>query len=248
MRLRAAMVLAAPAMLLIAACGAAQPSRATVGSCFAFGVRAIQTRTVVNRVPSACAGLSRAQINIALGRAVRAAIAPQSKAAERQAAVRDSKYLEHLFTTQQPPRPEPVTGASPPQAASQSLQFAALAAWLATAGAGGYLLTKWLAAGRRRGTRRGPPAVLLAHAGLAISGLAIWAAFLVADVVVLAWLAVAVILVVAGLGMATLVTGLPDPQAAGSGRPAQHVLVIVLHGALATTTILFVLLAAIGAG
>ena len=68
-----------------------------------------------------------------------------------------------------------------------------------------------------------------------------------------AWAAVAVILVIAGLGMATLAGGLPG---AGSGEPAgpsrgmvgKPVALIAVHGALAATTILLVALAAIGAG
>ncbi len=247
-QLPAALVPAALCVLLIAGCGAAQPSRATVSSCFTFGVRAIQERLTVTRVPLACAGLSREQIDVALGRAVRAAVGPRPKAAERQAAVRDSRYLEHLFTTLPPPRPEPVIVAAQQQSASRPLQFAALGAWLAAAAAGGYLLTRWVVAARRGSARRGAPAVLIAHAGLAVTGLGIWTAFLAAGVVALSWLAVAVILVVAGLGMATLVTGLPEPQAAGSARPAAQVLVVVLHGLLATLAILLVLLAAVGAG
>ena len=247
-------LVAALAVLLIAGCGAAQPgaSRATVGSCFAFGVRAIQERLTVTQLPRACAGLSHEQLNLALARALRAAVGPRPKAAARQAAEQESKYLGSLFTTVTPPRPEPATVASHQQPASQSLQFAALGAWLATVAAGGYLLASWVGVARRRRPGQGsrPPAVLIAHAGLAIGGLGIWAAFLAAGAVVLAWLAVAMLLVIAGLGMATLVTGLPEPQTTGpkSAPPAPHVLVIAVHGALATTAILLVLLAAVGAG
>ncbi|MGO8958595.1 MAG: hypothetical protein ACLQFR_14685 [Streptosporangiaceae bacterium] len=245
-----ASVLAALAISLAAGCGAAQPSRATVGTCFAFGVRAIQQRLTVTRLPRACAGLSHEQVDQALGSAVRAAAGPLAKAAERQAAARDSKYLADLFTSIPPPRPEPVTAGSQQPASDGPLQLAALGSWLATAMVGGYLLASWVGAARHRratpGTR--PPAVLIIHAGLAIAGLGIWTAFLAAGAAVLAWLAVAVILVIAGLGMATLVTGLPDPRAAGPGRPAAQVLAAVLHGLLATLAILLVLLAAVGAG
>jgi hypothetical protein len=92
---------------------------------------------------------------------------------------------------------------------------------------------------------------VIGHASLAIAGLGTWTAFLVTSVPALAWLAVGAILVVAGLGMATLVTGLPDPRAGGrtaAGRPTVRVLVIVGHGMMATAAILLVLLAAIGAG
>jgi hypothetical protein len=82
----------------------------------------------------------------------------------------------------------------------------------------------------------------------------------------LAWTGVCLIIPAAGLGMATLVSALPGPAAsagpaspgprlaarpAGTAAPARvriPVVVIALHGMLATATILLVLLAAIGAG
>lgn len=240
------MVPAALVILVIAGCGAAQPGRATVGSCFTFGVRAIQDHLIVTRIPRACAGLSHEQVDVALGRAVHAAVGPLAKAPERRAAERDSKYLERLFTTLPQPRAEPVSVTGQQQSASGPVQFAALGAWLAAATAGSYMLASWVGLARRPRTR--PPAVLIAHASLAIAGLGIWAAFLAAGTDVLAWLAVGLILVIAGLGMATLVTGLPDPRAAAAAGPAPQVAVIVLHGVLATVAILFVLLGAVGAG
>lgn len=240
------MVPAALAIMVMAGCGAAQPRPATVTTCFAFGVRAIQERLTVTRIPRACAGLSAVQVNVALDRAVRAAVGPLAKAPERRAAVRDSRYLEHLFRTLPPPRAEPVPVASPQRSATGPLEFAALGAWLAAAAAGSYLLASWVGLARRRRTR--PPAIPIAHASLAIAGLGIWTAFLAAGTAVLAWLAVGLILIIAGLGMATLVTGLPDPRAAASARPQRQVLVVVLHGMLATVAILFVLLAAVSAG
>jgi len=249
-----AALLAALAAVLTAGCGAATPGpyRATVGSCFAFGVRAIEHRLTVTHLPSACAGLSHEQVDEALARAVRAAVGPRPKAAARRAAEQESKYLGDLFTTVPPPRPEPVTIAPQQQSPSRPLQFAALGAWLAAAAAGGYLLVSWVAVARRRRPQQGgrPPVVLIAHASLAIAGLGIWTAFLATGAAYLAWLAVAMLLVIAGLGMATLVTGLPEPEAGGpsSARPTAQVLVIAGHGALATTAILLVLLAAVGAG
>jgi hypothetical protein len=65
------------------------------------------------------------------------------------------------------------------------------------------------------------------------------------DLAVLAWIAVGLLLLIAGLGMATLVTGLPEPAAAG--QPRAPVTVIAAHGVLAAATILLVLLAAISA-
>ncbi len=85
------------------------------------------------------------------------------------------------------------------------------------------------------------------------------------DVSALAWIAVGLILLVAGLGMAGLVAALPE-AAAGAGaaspgmpltarmaspaapaRVRMPVAVIAVHGVLATATILLVLLAAVSA-
>jgi hypothetical protein len=247
-----AMLPAVLVVLLGAGCGTAQPGpyRATVGSCFAFGVQAIRQRLIVTKVPPACAGLSHGQVNLALARAVREAVGPRPKVAGRQSAERAGEYLKDLFTTVPPPLPEPLAAAPQQPSGDRPLQLAALGAWVATAAAGGYLLAGWVAGAGRRRSGRGarPPGVLMAHAGLAIAGLALWTTFLAADAAALAWLAVGVILVVAGLGMATLITGLPDPQAGAPAGSRAAVLVIAVHGALATAAILLVLLGAVGAG
>jgi hypothetical protein len=51
--------------------------------------------------------------------------------------------------------------------------------------------------------------VIAGHFGLALGGLVIWAAYLVAGWAALAWTAVGVLLPVAGLGVATVSIGLP---------------------------------------
>jgi len=87
------------------------------------------------------------------------------------------------------------------------------------------------------------------HFGLALAGLVIWIAFMVTGAQVLAWLAVGVIIGVAGLGMGALSAALPDPaRSARTASARLPVTVIALHGMLATVTILLVTLAAIGAG
>ncbi len=104
--------------------------------------------------------------------------------------------------------------------------------------------------------------MIAAHAWLGAAGLAVWIAFVVTAVPALAWAAVGLTFVLAGLGMATLLTASSDaPPAAPAGAPVAAapagtpervrrppVLVIALHGALATATVLTVLLAAIGTG
>ena len=121
-----------------------------------------------------------------------------------------------------------------------------------------------------------PRTVIVGHFTLALTGLAIWIGFLATGLPALAWAGVAAVLSVAGLGMATLAAGLPQarqatgprgdsPQAMATGpadvapraaartttiqMPAgQSLGVIALHGVLAASTILLVVLAAIGAG
>ena len=115
-----------------------------------------------------------------------------------------------------------------------------------------------------------PRPVIAGHLALAVAGLGLWIGFVATGAAALAWMAVGVILSVAGLGMATLVGGLPEPAAnsaqpvavggagsyglptePGTGAPAlagRPVITIVIHGVLAASTILLVVLAAAGAG
>jgi len=139
---------------------------------------------------------------------------------------------------------------------------------VATAIPGAYLLTAWLASDARRRVSRRPvvrSALPLGHAGLAITGLLIWIAFMLTHTAALAWADVGLTWVIAGLGMATLLAaGLEQqvigtsPEAAAPGAVAETstaafparapVIIIALHGALATLTILLVLLTAVGIG
>jgi manganese efflux pump family protein len=74
-----------------------------------------------------------------------------------------------------------------------------------------------------------PRAVIVGHFTLALIGLGLWIVFMVTGLPALAWAAVAVVVSVAGLGMATLAGGLPEqrqpsegapePQPATTGRP-----------------------------
>jgi hypothetical protein len=131
--------------------------------------------------------------------------------------------------------------------------------------AGAYLLAGLLGIARRRQVRKpmALPVVPLLHAGLATAGLLIWIAFMVAQVTALAWADVGLTWVIAGLGIATLLGG-PDPgdspgpdlaaprrqsgETAAAFPSRAPVVVIAIHGALATLTILLVLLAAVSNG
>jgi len=95
------------------------------------------------------------------------------------------------------------------------MRFATLISWLVTASLGGYMLHTWLARGglRRERARAGglPPPLIFGHAGLAISGLLIWAAFVASGARALAWTAVGVLMLTVGLGLSTVTLWTPYP-------------------------------------
>jgi hypothetical protein len=142
------------------------------------------------------------------------------------------------------------------------MKWAALIAWVLTAGGGFVLLTIWLARGgmrqgRESGSRIRPP-LILSHFLLAASGLVIWIVYLVADKDVLTWIAFAILVVVALLGWTMFAIWWRRRQARGAVREAlspetpaeQHfpVAIVGLHGLLAVTTVVLVFLTAIGVG
>jgi hypothetical protein len=284
-----------PVTAVVAGCGAAgPPEQATTQSCFAFGVHALQRHETVTRLPPACAGLSREQVNAAVGRALRDVVGPLAKAPFRRRALAESRYLAGLVRSVPTARQRAHHAAPAPAATSLPASLAALTSWIVTAAAGLYLFAGWLTrtrSGRRRFRAAGPPpAVIGGHAGLGLAGLGVWIAFMATAEQALGWIAVGTTFLIAGLGMATLLTAMPDPQRSGpladstmatstataiamtastattstatastaatstateSARiPAARppVLVIALHGVLATITILLVLLAVIGTG
>ena len=95
------------------------------------------------------------------------------------------------------------------------MRFATLISWLVTASLGGFMLHTWLARGglHRERARAGglPPPLIFGHAGLAISGLLIWAAFVAAGTRALAWTAVVVLMMTVGLGLCTVTLWTPYP-------------------------------------
>jgi hypothetical protein len=147
------------------------------------------------------------------------------------------------------------------------MEWAALIAWIVTAGGGFVLLTIWLSRGGMRqsaeaGSRIRPP-LILSHFLLAATGLVIWIIYVATDSDALAWIAFVLLAIVAVLGFtmfaiwyqrrqrgpaaATGVAGSPG----SSQTPAeQHfpVAIVGLHGALAVTTVVLVFLTAIGVG
>src|SRR5437763_6384448 len=144
------------------------------------------------------------------------------------------------------------------------MKWAALITWVLTAGGGFVLLSIWLMRGGMRqqqeaGNRIRPP-LILSHFLLAAAGLVIWIIYLIADKDALAWIAFAILAVVAALGWTMFAIWLRRRQArtaeaeaetATPGVPAeQHfpVSVVTLHGLLAVTTVVLVLLTALKVG
>jgi hypothetical protein len=142
------------------------------------------------------------------------------------------------------------------------MKWAALIAWVITAGGGFVLLAIWLSRGGMRqqeqgGSRIRPP-LIMSHFLLAAAGLILWIVYLVNDSDTLAWIAFVALLVVAVLGFTMFAIWLRRRQgraatveAVTPNTPAeQHfpVAIVGLHGALAATTLVLVLLTAIGVG
>jgi hypothetical protein len=139
------------------------------------------------------------------------------------------------------------------------MKWAALIAWIATAGGGFALLAIWLSRGgmrqeREAGSRIRPP-LILGHFLLAATGLVLWIVYLASDSDALAWVAFALLAVVAVLGWTMFAIWFRRRRLGAAreaaGVPAeQHfpVTVVALHGVLAVTTVLLVFLTAVGVG
>jgi hypothetical protein len=143
------------------------------------------------------------------------------------------------------------------------MKWVALVTWVLTAGGGFVLLSIWLARGgmrqaREAGNRIRPP-LILSHFLLAATGLVIWIVYVWKDKDVLAWIAFTILAVVAALGWTMFAIWLRRRQARGAATtsgvtadtpPEQHfpVSIVALHGVLAVTTVVLVLLTAAGVG
>jgi hypothetical protein len=138
------------------------------------------------------------------------------------------------------------------------MEWAALIAWLVTAGGGFLLLAQWLRHGgmRQREGRQIRPILILSHFGLAATGLVLWIVYVANGSDALAWTAFVLLLVVALLGFTMFAIWYQRRQgqavsepAPSSGVPAEQsfpVAIVTLHGIGAVTTVVLVFLAAIG--
>lgn len=136
------------------------------------------------------------------------------------------------------------------------MEWAALISWVLTAGGGFILLAMWLRNGGM--SQRAPgeirPYLILSHFALAATGLVLWIVYVASDSDALAWIAFAVLVVVALIGwtMFAIWYQRRNPpgaaQEAQAGVPAEQrfpVSIVALHGLLAVTTVVLVFIAAI---
>jgi hypothetical protein len=158
------------------------------------------------------------------------------------------------------------------------MAWVALITWLVTAGLGFYMLATWARAGGVRsgpgGASHFPPPVVFGHFLLAAAGLVVWIIYVATDQDALSWVALVILVLVAGLGDVLVLRWLRDRRAgtaastdplAGSGTTragtTSHAAdatalaeqriptaVVAAHGVFAVATILLVLLVALGVG
>jgi hypothetical protein len=139
------------------------------------------------------------------------------------------------------------------------MEWAALISWIVTAGGGFVLLALWLRHGgmrQRQPDRQIRPPLILSHFALAATGLVLWIIYVFSDSNALAWIAFAILVLVAVLGWTMFAiwwqrrqAGAAAAPASTPGLPAEQrfpVAIVTLHGLLAVTTVVLVFLAAIG--
>lgn len=132
------------------------------------------------------------------------------------------------------------------------MDWAALITWVLTAAGGFVLLVIWLKNGGMSQQEGGRirSARILSHFALAAIGLVLWIVYVASDSSALAWIAFALLLVVALIGFSMLAIWLAQRSRREVAAAEQRfpVAVVGLHGVLAATTLVLVFLAAAGIG
>ena len=158
------------------------------------------------------------------------------------------------------------------------MRFIALIAWFVTALGGLYMLAVWLiendATNQRTSGSRLPLSVIVTHMTLAVSGLVVWVAYLLLDRPSLAWIALGILGAIALVGFTMFARWIPVyrttgavlepvPVPVGAGlepAPAIQVVkegppegnfplfIVIAHGTFAVSTVVLVLLSALGVG
>jgi hypothetical protein len=158
------------------------------------------------------------------------------------------------------------------------MSIAALITWIVTAGFGFFMLIRWATRGGVKkvdgaGTHL-PPVRVFTHFGLAAAGLIIWIIYVITDSTILAWIAVVDLVIIATIGVVMVRQWAKDGRAAMAAAAAgardanagtvearrvdagtvdlaeQHIPrpPVVLHGIFAVSTLIVVLLTALGLG
>lgn len=128
------------------------------------------------------------------------------------------------------------------------MAIAALITWLITAAGGLIMLGTWISrGGHRGGSSRLTPGLVFTHFVLAAVGLVLWIIYLIAGGDALAWIAFILLLPVALIGFTMFGRWLSSrrQETAESRFP---VVVVYGHGLFAATTLVLVLLTALGVG
>ncbi len=158
------------------------------------------------------------------------------------------------------------------------MAFIALIAWFVTALGGLYMLAVWLiendTTDQRNPASRLPLPLIVAHMTLAVSGLVVWVTYLLLDRAALAWAALGILGGIALLGFTMFARWIPVyrtqgvtpelvrvPAGAGVERaqPAMAMqdgppegnfplFIVLAHGTFAVSTVVLVLLSALGIG
>lgn len=133
------------------------------------------------------------------------------------------------------------------------MEIAALIAWVVTALGGFVMLARWLqAGGHRPDASRLPTPIVFGHFLLAAAGLVVWIIYVANDNDTLAWVAVAMLVLIALGGFTLLARWLPAVRGtAGDATTADRHIplpVVAAHGLLAVTTVVLVVLTAAGVG
>jgi hypothetical protein len=116
-----------------------------------------------------------------------------------------------------------VHAGAPAAVPGRGLAVAALSTWVVDAVSGAYMLATWINRGglrRQRASDRLAPRVVFTHFALAAAGLLVWISFLITRRIVLAWSAVAVLMLVIGLGISTVTLWTPFPARRAGDAPA----------------------------
>jgi hypothetical protein len=132
------------------------------------------------------------------------------------------------------------------------MSWAALIAWIVTAGGGLVLLALWLRHGgmRQREGGRIRPIMILGHFAVAATGLVLWIVYVANDSGTLAWIAFALLVLVAlvGFTMFGIWASQRSKRDVAAAEQRFPVPIVAVHGLAAATTLVLVFLAAAGVG